>query len=188
VAAYRRSPCHSPDCQSAQDADVMSLVRRLEGPPFGDDCVGSRQRQEAPVRSIQWTRRLIPSKGSEGVNTCISRLEADNRRCKWSDDEVKDNPALPGGSLKSKPTWGTSQNVPHVGFFIGPLALRQERQHHKSREIKKFATGCVHSHNLGSDDHGRLSKPTDQRPKPKSLVRLLPASAIRPVVWLRQGR
>jgi hypothetical protein len=140
---------------------MMSLVRRLEGPPFGDDCVGSRQRQEAPVRSIQWTRRLIPSKGSEGVNTCISRLEADNRRCKWSDDEVKDNPALPGGSLKSKPTWGTSQNVPHVGFFIGPLALRQERQHHKSREIKKFATGCVPSHNLGSDDHGRLSKPTD---------------------------
>ena len=101
---------------------------------------------------------------------------------------MKDNPALPGGSLKSKPTLGASQNVPHVGFFIGPLALRQERQHHKSREIKKFATGCVPSHNLGSDDHGRLSKPTDQRPKPKSLVRLLPASAIRPMVGFRQGR
>ena len=30
---------------------------------------------------------------------------------------MKGNPVLPGGSLKSKPTWGTAQNVPHVVFF-----------------------------------------------------------------------
>ena len=41
-----------PGSQSTQDADVMSLVRRLEGLPLGDDGVGSRQRQEAPVGPV----------------------------------------------------------------------------------------------------------------------------------------
>ena len=43
---------HPPGCQSTQDADVLSLVRRLEGLPLGDDGVGSRQRQEAPVGPV----------------------------------------------------------------------------------------------------------------------------------------
>ena len=47
---------------------------------------------------------------------------------------------------------------------------------------------CVPSHDLGSDELGLSPKPTDQRPKPKSLVCLLPASAIRPMVGFRQGR
>jgi len=43
---------HPPGCQSAQYADVMSLVRCLEGLPPGHDGVGSRQRQKAPVGPI----------------------------------------------------------------------------------------------------------------------------------------
>ena len=59
---------------------------------------------------------------------------------------MKDNPALPGGSLKSKPTWGASQNVPHVGFFIGPLALRQERSttsHERSGSLRRDVSPAI---------------------------------------------
>jgi hypothetical protein len=38
------------------------------------------------------------------------------------------------------------------------------------------------------DEHGRPSKQTDEGPSQKSLVRLLPANAICPMVGLRQGR
>jgi len=38
------------------------------------------------------------------------------------------------------------------------------------------------------DNHGRPSKQTDEGPSQESLVRLLPASAICPLVWLRKGR
>jgi hypothetical protein len=38
---------------------------------------------------------------------------------------------------------------------------------------------------MRSDEHGRPSKQTDERPSPESLVRLLPANTIRPMVGLR---
>ena len=40
----------------------------------------------------------------------------------------------------------------------------------------------------GSDDRGRPPQPKDQRSNQESLVRLLPAVAIRPLARLRQGR
>jgi len=59
----------------------------------------------------------------------------------WSDDWLKDNPAVPGGSLKNKPTWGNiSKCSPTSASFFGLLAMRQERQHNESREIGEFAT------------------------------------------------
>jgi len=38
------------------------------------------------------------------------------------------------------------------------------------------------------DNHGRPSKQTDEGPSQESLVRLLPAGPICPLVWLREGR
>jgi len=55
---------HSPGSQSTQNADVMSLVRCLEGLPLGQDGVNSRQREEAPVGPV--TQFL--SAGSEFVH------------------------------------------------------------------------------------------------------------------------
>ena len=45
--------------------------------------------------------------------------------------------------------------------------MREERQHHKSREIKKFATGCVPSHNQGATlmDACRSRRTKDQSRK-----------------------
>ena len=71
---------------------------------------------------------------------------------------------------------------PTSAFFL-TLGIAQGSQHHRSR-----GSGCVYSQNLGSDDLGLPPEPTDQRPKPKSLVRLLPASAICPMDGLRHGR
>src|SRR4051812_17291137 len=45
---------------------LMSLVRRMESLPLGDDGEGSRQRQDAPVPSIQRTYRRFPPKGRSG--------------------------------------------------------------------------------------------------------------------------
>ena len=58
---------------------------------------------------------------------------------------MKDNPALPGGSLKSKPTWESNSMLSHVGFFY--FGNAPGAQHRKSRRIGKTATGCLPSHN-----------------------------------------
>jgi hypothetical protein len=62
---------------------------------------------------------------------------------------MKNNPALPGGSLKSKPTWWTSfEAFHHVGFF----RPRWQRQVARSRED---ADG-----QLRFGDHESLAQPT----------------------------
>ena len=53
---------------------------------------------------------------------------------------MKDNPALPGGSLKSKPTWESNSMLSHVGFFC-TFGNAPGAQHRKSRRIGKIARG-----------------------------------------------
>lgn len=74
----------------------------------------------------------------------------------------------------------------HVGFFC----LRQcprgtAPQVTRDRED---CDGMSPQPSSASDDLGLPPKPTNQRPNPKSLVRLLPAGAICPMAGLRQGR
>ena len=54
----------TPGGQGTQDADVLSLVRRLESLPPGHDGVGCRQRQEAPVGPVP----QLLSAGSELIH------------------------------------------------------------------------------------------------------------------------
>jgi hypothetical protein len=75
----------------------------------------------------------------------------------------------------------------HVGFFSGLSVIAQERST-ASHDGSGSLRGVAPHPESASDDLGLPPNPTNQRSKPKSLVRLLPASSICPMVGLRQGR
>jgi Na+-translocating membrane potential-generating system (MpsC) len=60
---------------------------------------------------------------------------------------VKDNPALPGGSLKSKPTWVNISNVLPRRLFFGLLAIH----------LPESATVVLSEDTLVATLHGALS-------------------------------
>ena len=72
------------------------------------------KRQKKPAFYLLYPFRAVQSIIASRV---ASAIWADSKSL-LSDDWIRGNPAVPGGSLKSKPTWSnTSWVFDHVGFF-----------------------------------------------------------------------